>query len=160
MNDTMYLKIASLLFLLTISSVMGIYGQEKIPIIDLRRGVHSEANSYRESRRLNRLIAKSGLNKLAQRHALDMAAGRVPFSHEGFQKRAKDAKAYFRRPISMAENCYMATYPSAQIAERCIKGWINSPGHHRNLKGNYTYTGIGVARSDNGTYYVVQLYAK
>lgn len=160
MRYTLYLNVISLLVFLAIPSAGVLYAQEEISIIDLKKDVHKHANAYRQSQHLDRLIAKSGLNRLAQQHAVDMASGRVPFSHQGFNKRVKEAKKYFKRPVSMAENVYMSSYPVSEIAEGCVKGWIKSPGHNRNLKGNYKYTGIGIAKSDDGTYYVVQLYAK
>ena len=39
-----------------------------------------------------------------------------------------------------------------------LKGWINSPGHHKNLKGQWSRCGIGIARNRRGEFYVTQVY--
>ena len=45
-----------------------------------------------------------------------------------------------------------------------IDGWLNSPGHRRNLlderSAGYRYTGIGVARDVDGAVYIAQVYLR
>lgn len=56
-----------------------------------------------------------------------------------------------------AENIASFTsYPEATLAEEAVKGWMNSPGHRRNLLDpNYTHIGIGVSRKGE-KYYLTQ----
>jgi uncharacterized protein YkwD len=35
---------------------------------------------------------------------------------------------------------------------RAVEGWKNSPGHLKNMLGDFTLTGIGIARSRQGAY--------
>lgn len=124
---------------------------------ELVRAVHEEVNKYRQSLGLRALKMESPLNQIALKHSEDMAQGRIPFSHEGFEDRMKAIKKYAKGPYRMAENLY-ASNIYAHLARMCVKGWIESPGHHKNLKGDWLYTGIGISKNARGEYYVTQLY--
>ncbi|MEO0897997.1 MAG: CAP domain-containing protein [Bacteroidota bacterium] len=126
----------------------------------MRRSIHQKVNTYRRALGKNTLQAKNVFNSIAQEHAEDMAAGRSSFSHNGFKKRVKKARAYFPQGLTMGENLYTSNYPVNMQAERCVEGWKDSPGHDKNLRGNFQYTGIGVARSRDGHYFIVQIYMK
>jgi len=41
-----------------------------------------------------------------------------------------------------------------------VSGWLNSTGHRNNIEGNYDLTGVGVAKSSDGKYYLTQMFAK
>ena len=45
-------------------------------------------------------------------------------------------------------------------AEAVVKGWINSPGHKKNIEGNYTLTGIGTYQDAKGVIYFTQLFMR
>ena len=45
------------------------------------------------------------------------------------------------------------------VAKCAVDGWINSPGHRKNLLGAFDVCGIGVARSGTGQFYLTQLLA-
>lgn len=48
-------------------------------------------------------------------------------------------------------------HPEAELAEKAVVGWMNSPGHRRNLLDpGFTHIGIGVAKSSGGEYYITQ----
>jgi hypothetical protein len=40
-----------------------------------------------------------------------------------------------------------------------VDGWIDSPGHRKNLLGRFTHCGIGVFCNDAGAYYSTQLFS-
>ena len=44
--------------------------------------------------------------------------------------------------------------------EVAVEGWIKSPGHHKNMIGDYDLTGIGIAQNSEGTYYFNQIFIK
>jgi uncharacterized protein YkwD len=48
------------------------------------------------------------------------------------------------------------------LAEALVQGWIDSPGHRRNMiDGDVTEIGVGVARSEHsGRYYAVQMFGR
>ena len=125
--------------------------------IEIKKEVLKHSNIYRKGQKRRTLSVKSELNKIAQKHSDDMAAGRVDFSHAGFQKRFNAVKKYASFPVSVAENLYATTDPRG-VGEEAVKAWILSPGHKKNLRGKFIYSGIGVSKSSSGEYFVVQLY--
>ncbi|MEL6133180.1 MAG: CAP domain-containing protein [Bacteroidota bacterium] len=132
--------------------------QPSVDTSTIEREVLKRTNAYRKSIRVNKLKRDERLDRIARKHAVDMAFGRRPFSHEGFKGRLKAAGKGLDRPYHFAENLYTCTYSSGFVAEIATRSWIKSPGHHRNLKGNFEYTGIGVAKARNGDHYVVQVF--
>ena len=49
----------------------------------------------------------------------------------------------------------------AELAEAFTQGWINSPGHRKNmLEPAVVDTGLAVARGQSGTYYAVQMFGR
>jgi len=85
----------------------------------------------------------------------DMAEGRVPFGHQGFTGRMKRMPGIVR---GAAENVAWNT-GGDDVAKIAVDGWIDSPGHRRNMLGNYDECGIGVYEH-NGRFYLTQLFAK
>lgn len=125
--------------------------------LQIKKDVLRHSNIYRKSQKRRTLEVKLALNKIAQKHSDDMAAGRVDFSHDGFQGRFNAVKKYANFPVSVAENLY-ATYDPSEVGKESVKAWIGSPGHKKNLRGNFNYSGIGVSKSSSGEFFVVQLY--
>ncbi|MEL7340971.1 MAG: CAP domain-containing protein [Bacteroidota bacterium] len=119
--------------------------------------VHARVNQYRKAQGLSPLKAKKELNAIAFRHSQAMAAGKVPFSHQGFDQRVEEVKAYAKKDWRVAENLY-ASYYRQDIGRLALKDWRESPGHKENLEGRFIFTGIGVARSAKGEIFITQLY--
>ena len=44
--------------------------------------------------------------------------------------------------------------------EKAVIDWINSPGHHKNIVGDFNLTGIGIAKNNEGKYYFNQIFIK
>lgn len=128
-----------------------------VSIAEMERETHERINRYRASRGLAPLRYSDALADVARRHSQDMAAGRVPFGHAGFEQRAQEVS----RTVdyrSIAENVHANDYPAGSAVEVAVSGWIGSPGHLENIVGAYDLTGIGVARSARGTWYFTQLF--
>lgn len=92
----------------------------------------------------------------SQDHSQDMASFRVPFGHIGFNKRisiikAKDTDTIYKSGENVAQN---------STAQRAFEAWLRSPGHRRNIEGDFTHTGIGSIRSANGSWYFTQIFLK
>jgi uncharacterized protein YkwD len=45
-------------------------------------------------------------------------------------------------------------------AKEAVEGWLQSPGHKRNIEGNFTLTGIGWAKDKRGMIYFTQIFTK
>ena len=120
--------------------------------------VHKLVNQYRNTINRHRLKRISSLDAIALGHAKNVASGRVPFSHEGFQDRVKAIKEEAPFPFVAGENLYGIDNPARYVGKRALDGWIDSPPHLKNLKGDFLFTGIGVARSPDGEWIVCQIY--
>jgi uncharacterized protein YkwD len=84
-----------------------------------------------------------------------MGDGKVPFSHDGFNKRMA-AVPY--RVRSFAENvAWNAGFSNP--AKTAVDGWIQSPGHRKNMVGKFEYCGIAVYRNAKGAWYFTQLFS-
>lgn len=92
----------------------------------------------------------------SQDHSQDMAAFRVPFGHLGKELRFTRIKNSDADPISkLGENVAKNT-----TAAKAFNAWLLSPGHHANIVGDYTHTGIGAVKSANGSWYFTQIFLK
>ncbi|TFI50843.1 CAP domain-containing protein [Mastigocladus laminosus UU774] len=121
---------------------------------DLEKLVFERINGYRASLGLKKLTLNANISKQARIHSQNMARGKVPFSHQGFEQRVN---AIPIRYISAAENvAYNLGY--SDPAAEAITGWIKSPEHLVNIKGNYNLTGIGVATNNKGEVYLTQIF--
>lgn len=122
------------------------------------RKIHDRINAYRSSQGLKPLLIDPFISKIAAEHSREMAEGKVAFGHEGFQQRAKtiEAKVKFR---SIAENVGLSTV-QADPEDEVVTGWLKSPGHLKNIKGDFELTGIGVSKKGNEKNYFTQIFLK
>lgn len=124
---------------------------------DLERQIARLVNEHRAARRLRRLAYDTLLAAIARSHSADMAAGRVPLGHAGFEQRAEAVERVeaFRE---IAENVALNDYPRERTASIALRGWLTSAHHRANIEGPYRVTGVGVARARDGTYFYTQLF--
>lgn len=85
-----------------------------------------------------------------------MALGQVAFGHDGFKNRFR--RFPFRLTRKGAENVAM-NHGLGDVGKVAVDGWIQSPGHRKNMVGGFNYMGIGVAQAANGAWYLTQLFA-
>lgn len=116
---------------------------------------------------VNRERSKSGrkpltnwkeLSACARKHSQNMAEGKVGFGHKGFEQRA-EAMRKIAQLLDFGENvgcCIGYNDPLEMILE----GWMKSPGHKDNILSDYEQTGMGIAYSKDGRYFMTQLFAK
>jgi len=94
-------------------------------------------------------------SSLAFKHSQDMATGKVKFGHDGFNSRAKSIQKSVGA-VEVGEN--VASGP--MNAREVVDGWLNSPGHRKNIEGNFILTGIGYARDKKGNIYFTQIFSR
>ena len=114
------------------------------------------ANGLNQSRRANgesQLRYNRKLSRAAMRHACDMLANDF-FAHQG-----SDGSSSHARVTTVGyEACIVAEniawgYPRP---EQIITGWMNSPGHRRNmLHPRIEEFGIGITQGPRGPYWVL-----
>lgn len=111
-------------------------------------------NQFRVRQGLSKLQMNPILNEEAARHSADMAAHRVAFGHDGFDRRMSYLHKKIQTSQGGAENVAYNYHTAKIVAE----GWIKSPGHRRNILGHYNQTGIGIVRDKLGRPYFTQLF--
>ncbi|MEG5044929.1 CAP domain-containing protein [Microcoleus sp. B4-C1] len=125
-------------------------------ITDLEKAVNQQINQYRASKKLPPLSVDPRITQIARIHSEDMAKGKVSFSHDGFEGRAKAITIPYQ---SVAENlAYNMGY--SDPVRNAVEGWIKSDGHRKNMEGQFNVTGIGVAKNAKGEYYFTQLFVR
>lgn len=124
----------------------------------LEQSVYQQVNQYRQSRNLPPLKLDARISEQARLHSQEMASGRVPFSHQGFEGRVKaiaKSISYRRAGENVAYN-----QGFSNPGQQAVEGWIESTGHRENMEGNFDITGMGVAKNTRGEYYFTQIFIK
>ena len=122
----------------------------------LETEVYNLVNTYRRSRDLPPLVLSDEVAAIARQHSQAIASGQIPFSHDGFEARARQLQGAVTYR-SIAENI-ASNQGFDRPSERAVAGWVKSSGHQRNILGSFDRTGIGIARAGDGTYYFTQLF--
>jgi len=113
-------------------------------------------NKFRKSKGLPPLQLNETISREARDHSRDMASGRTGFGHEGFEERVDHVSKKLGRVASAAENVAYGNLDAAGV----VNGWIKSPGHRRNMLGNYNLIGIGAARGKGKIIFFTQVFIK
>ncbi|BAY61524.1 allergen V5/Tpx-1 family protein [Calothrix brevissima NIES-22] len=122
----------------------------------LEKSVFDKVNRYRVSVGLPKLSLNASITRQARIHSQNMASGKVPFSHQGFKQRVTVLPIIYS---SAGENvAFNQGY--SDPASQAIVGWLNSPGHLKNIQGKYNLTGIGVAANQQGEVYLTQIFLR
>lgn len=124
----------------------------------LKQRTHNRVNDYRKAVGLSELEWDERVAKIAGDQSRAMASGKADFSHDGFYDRADQIGEFM--VIRRAGENLAYNYGVSDPAMRAVSQWIGSPGHKKNMEGDYRITGIGVAKSDDGRYYFTQLFVK
>lgn len=122
----------------------------------LEKSIHEQVNQYRASKKLPPLKFDDRIAEQSRIHSQNMAKGQVPFSHDGFEQRVKAiGRTIFYR--AAAENVAY-NFGFSNPGKQAVEGWIKSPGHRKNMEGNFNLTGIGIAKNAKGEYYFTQVF--
>ena len=115
-------------------------------------------NKERTKKNLGELTTVPYLQELAREHSTKMSQYIRGFGHKGWDERAdlifEKVEVEF-----VAENVgFNQGYKDP--AEHVVEGWMKSRQHKENiLNEDFDITGIGVAKSTDGTYYFTQIFA-
>lgn len=131
-----------------------------------QQDIVDRSNAFRRSQGLAPLVPNTALGAAAAEFAAFMArTGR--YSHEADGREpAERAEAQGYAWCLVAENiAYVmssAGLDPAELPERFMQGWIDSPGHRRNLlAADATETGVAMAGNARGDrYYAVQMFGR
>jgi uncharacterized protein YkwD len=125
---------------------------------ELVNRVHRQVNEFRREHDLKPLTLDPGISAEAREHSAEMAHSGNTISHRGFNQRLEDIRK--KIPYSAAAENVAAVAGQADLARTAVEGWKNSVEHRKNMLGDFSLTGIGVAQSSNGTYFLTQIFIK
>ncbi|MCC5640658.1 CAP domain-containing protein [Nostoc sp. CHAB 5844] len=122
----------------------------------LETAVHNQINQFRASQGLPPLTRNSTIDNQARIHSQNMAGGRVAFGHYGFGQRIQAIAVTIPYRAAAENVAYNQGY--RYPATQAVQGWLRSSGHLANIRGNYNFTGVGVAVNDRGAVYFTQIF--
>ncbi|NJN73194.1 MAG: CAP domain-containing protein [Limnothrix sp. RL_2_0] len=132
---------------------------QNLPTEQIEQLIHEKINDYRISQGLPALSLDYRITNESRKYSEKMASGEAEFSHDGFDERAENLEKQALKYESVGENLAMLQGYD-DLATEAVNGWIASPGHHKNIVGDYELTGIGVVKNEAGEYYFTQLFLK
>ena len=124
----------------------------------LEQAVFKQINDYRASQKLAPLVFDNRIATQARTHSQSMANKSVPFGHQGFQQRTQVIGQAI--PFSSAAENVAFNMGYKDPATQAVQGWLKSPGHLQNIRGDYGLTGIGVSQNNKGEIYFTQIFIK
>jgi uncharacterized protein YkwD len=125
----------------------------------LESRTHKLVNEHRRTMGLAPLAYDARIAAVARRHSKDMADGRVPPGHDGFE--ARQRKISKTIPLKgIAENVGFNDYPRSETVRAAVSGWLGSQRHRENIEGRHDLTGVGIARDARGGWYFTQIFVR
>ncbi len=124
-------------------------------LVSMENEILKLINEHRKSIGKSELVFNDYARKEAYVHSQNMASGKVPFSHKGFDERFNRLSGFLEITTG-AEN--IANSPLN--AKHIVSGWLASPPHKKNIEDDFNLTGIGIAKAPNGTYFYTQIFLK
>jgi uncharacterized protein YkwD len=156
--------------------------QPQIRIPDLEARIHALINKERQKHGLSRLAWNDRLSRIAREHSRDMAK-RNYFSHDspeghdfshryrqgGYSCAVKGQGVIYTGGENIFQNnlynsittvngvAYYEWNREEEIAETTVQGWMNSPGHRKNiLTPQWGREGIGIFVAPDDKVYITQ----
>jgi uncharacterized protein YkwD len=116
-------------------------------------------NDYRLREGFPKLVWNSAIANIARLHSRDMATDVVDFGHEGFQDRMNQLRGFFADMRGGGENVFY-TDATPGVAQLAVQSWLHSAPHLHNIRGDYQYSGLGLWRRANGSYFFTQIFVQ
>ena len=115
-------------------------------------------NIFRAKHKLPPLKWDDSIWRISYTHSKNMGDKKVPFGHKGFNERIRQFPFHY---TLACENVFMCKgYSQDSIAKNGVDGWINSPGHRKNLLSKTTHCAIATYRTSSGAFYLTQMFAR
>ncbi len=111
-------------------------------------------NEHRAGMQLSPLKMNNIISQAAEKHSHNMATKKIPFGHDGFDERMATLAHQLKNVTGWAEN--VAYGPTN--AKDVVDMWLHSPGHKKNIEGNYNTTGIAIEKGADGQPYYTQIF--
>jgi len=122
---------------------------------DMETEVLKYVNEHRTGMGLKPLRMNGIITAVAEKHTRNMAAGKIPFGHEGFNERMEQLSKQLKPTYSFAEN----VSEGAESAKEVVEQWLLSKEHKKNIEGkDYNLTGIGIQKGSDGKLYFTEIF--
>jgi uncharacterized protein YkwD len=128
----------------------------EISIVNMENDILNYVNLHRKSLQLKPLQLNAIESTVAGTHSSNMASGKTPFGHAGMQKRINIISRQLGFISSSGENVAFGQMNAKEV----VNTWLASPGHRRNIEGDYILTGIGVAKDKKGNVYYTEIFTR
>ena len=113
-------------------------------------------NEHRTNMGLSALKMNPVISKAAAVHTHNMATKKVSFGHDGYDERMNGISKQLKNVTADAENVAYG----AKTAKEVVEMWLHSPGHKKNIEGNYNLTGLAIEKGTDGQFYYTQIFVK
>ena len=123
---------------------------------EIGKNILDYINQYRTSIGLPALQMISEASDQATKHSVEMANHTTAFGHDGYDERINNIVKKIGFVHASAENVAYGKLTAKEVVDL----WLNSPGHKKNIEGNYALTGIGIARDADGVFYYTQIFLR
>ncbi|MFI5154682.1 MAG: CAP domain-containing protein [Chitinophagales bacterium] len=143
---------ATLICFMVLGVSMNIPHQED----EMEKDILHYINLARSDKGLNALELNEYESSVATEHSRNMASGKTPFGHQGMETRIKKIDKKLGPLSGAAENVAYGIMTAREV----VDGWLNSPGHKKNIEGDFRLTGIGYAKGKDGTLYFTEIFTK
>lgn len=127
----------------------------KSDVAALERSVFEQINQYRLEQGLSALVLNADISQQARQHSQTMASRRT-LSHDGFDQRIAAIEQWIPYRSAAENVAYNQGYAAPD--RQAVDNWLDSPGHLKNIVGEFNLTGIGVAQNQQGEYYLTQIF--
>jgi uncharacterized protein YkwD len=123
---------------------------------EIEKEIFKLVNDYRRSQGLSDVTWNDTIADAAREHSREMAAGTIPFGHDGWSDRWARL-GQFLPWQSIAE-----VVARSGSAADTVNAWIASPDHQIYLVGDYSLAGVGVSIPDyvGAAFYATQIFIK
>ncbi len=116
--------------------------------------VHQRVNAYRIENGFQELTFDLEVSEIAKEHSVQMLSERSA-THKRF-----DVRHLKVEDMTNAEVTGENVAKGYKTADGVVHAWINSKDHYANMINDYTHTGIGVVKGDDGEAYYTQIFYK
>ncbi|HEY6978959.1 MAG TPA: CAP domain-containing protein [Chitinophagaceae bacterium] len=127
-----------------------------IDIREMDKSILYYINQHRTSIGLPQLQMVSEASVQATKHSVEMASRTTAFGHDGYDERMDNIAKKIGPVHASAENVAYGKLTAKEVVDL----WLNSPGHKKNIEGNYALTGIGIAKDADGVVFYTEIFLR
>jgi uncharacterized protein YkwD len=120
--------------------------------------VHRLVNEFRQEQGLKPLTLDPIISAEAREHSASLARNGGSISHRGFKQRLEDIRK--KIPYRAAAENVALNVGYDNPARAAVEGWKKSPEHRKNMLGEFSLSGIGIAQSKAGGYFFTQIFVE